>query len=40
MAEAGIPDFDTSLWLGVAGPVGLPRSMSISLPAQQKAMRG
>jgi tripartite-type tricarboxylate transporter receptor subunit TctC len=25
MAEAGIPDFDTSLWLGLAAPAGTPR---------------
>jgi tripartite-type tricarboxylate transporter receptor subunit TctC len=24
MAEAGIPDFDTSLWLGLAAPAGTP----------------
>jgi tripartite-type tricarboxylate transporter receptor subunit TctC len=25
MAEAGMPNFDTSLWLGLAGPAGLSR---------------
>jgi tripartite-type tricarboxylate transporter receptor subunit TctC len=25
MAEAGMPNFDTSLWLGLVGPAGLPR---------------
>jgi tripartite-type tricarboxylate transporter receptor subunit TctC len=25
MAEAGMPDFDTSLWLGLMGPAGLPK---------------
>ena len=25
MAEAGMPDFDTSLWLGLVGPAGLSR---------------
>jgi tripartite-type tricarboxylate transporter receptor subunit TctC len=25
MAEAGISNFDTSLWLGLVGPAGLPR---------------
>jgi len=25
MAEAGMPDFDTGLWLGLAAPVGTPR---------------
>jgi tripartite-type tricarboxylate transporter receptor subunit TctC len=25
MAEAGMPDFDTSLWLGLTAPVGTPR---------------
>ena len=25
MAEAGIPDFDTSLWLGLVAPAGTPR---------------
>ena len=27
MAEAGITDFDTSLWLGVAAPAGTPRAV-------------
>ena len=27
MAEAGIADFDTSLWLGVAAPAGTPRAL-------------
>jgi len=27
MAEAGIADFDTSLWLGVAAPAGTPRAV-------------
>ena len=26
MAEAGMPDFDTSLWFGLLAPVGTPRS--------------
>ena len=26
MAEAGMPDFDTGLWLGLAAPAGAPRS--------------
>jgi tripartite-type tricarboxylate transporter receptor subunit TctC len=40
MAEAGMPDFDTSLWLGLAGPAGLPRPIVDKLagPAQ-KAMQ-
>src|SRR5262249_35152984 len=40
MAEAGMSDFDTSLWLGLAGPAGLPRSIVDKLagPAQ-KAMQ-
>jgi tripartite-type tricarboxylate transporter receptor subunit TctC len=25
MAEAGLPDFDTSIWFGVMAPVGTPR---------------
>jgi tripartite-type tricarboxylate transporter receptor subunit TctC len=25
MAQAGMPDFDTSLWLGLMGPAGLPK---------------
>ena len=25
MAEAGVPDFDTSLWLGLVAPAGTPR---------------
>lgn len=40
MAEAGMPDFDTSLWLGLMGPAGLPRPITEKLagPAQ-KAMQ-
>ena len=25
MAEAGMPDFDTSIWFGLAAPVGTPK---------------
>ena len=25
MAEAGVPDFDTSLWLGLLAPAGTPK---------------
>lgn len=39
MAEAGMPDFDTSLWLGVAAPAGTPRSVIDKLAgAASKAM--
>lgn len=39
MAEAGMPDFDTSLWLGLAGPAGMPRPMVEKLSgAADKAM--
>ena len=40
MAEAGMPNFDTSLWLGLAGPKALPRPIIDKLagPAQ-KAMQ-
>jgi tripartite-type tricarboxylate transporter receptor subunit TctC len=40
MAQAGMPDFDTSLWLGLAGPAGLPRPVVEKLTnAAQKALR-
>jgi tripartite-type tricarboxylate transporter receptor subunit TctC len=39
MAEAGIPDFDTSLWLGLAAPAGTPRPVLDKLAdAARKAM--
>ena len=39
MAEAGIPDFDTSLWLGLAAPAGTPRAVIDKLAdAANKAM--
>jgi tripartite-type tricarboxylate transporter receptor subunit TctC len=31
MAEAGMPDFDTSLWLGLAAPAGTPRPILAKL---------
>jgi tripartite-type tricarboxylate transporter receptor subunit TctC len=27
MAEAGIPDFDTSIWFGLMAPLGTPREV-------------
>jgi tripartite-type tricarboxylate transporter receptor subunit TctC len=40
MAEAGIPDFDTSLWFGLLAPVGTPRPIVEKLAAAaHKAMR-
>lgn len=40
MAEAGIPDFDTSLWLGLAAPAGTPRPVIDKLAdAARKAMQ-
>jgi tripartite-type tricarboxylate transporter receptor subunit TctC len=39
MAEAGIPDFDTSLWLGLVAPAGTPRPIVDKLAAAaHKAM--
>jgi tripartite-type tricarboxylate transporter receptor subunit TctC len=39
MAEAGMPDFDTGLWLGLAAPVGTPRSaIEVMAAAAKKAM--
>jgi len=39
MAEAGIPDFDTSLWFGLLAPIGTPRPVIDRLAdAAQKAM--
>src|ERR1700692_4847926 len=32
MAEAGVPDFDTSLWLGLLAPAGTPKSGGDTLP--------
>jgi tripartite-type tricarboxylate transporter receptor subunit TctC len=40
MAEAGMPNFDTSLWLGLVGPAGLPRPIVDKLAGvAQKAMQ-
>ena len=36
MAEAGIPDFDTSLWFGVMAPAGRRKTQSRKLQAQRK----
>src|SRR5262245_29454246 len=33
MAEAGIPDFDTSLWFGLLAPAGTPRPIIEKLAA-------
>jgi tripartite-type tricarboxylate transporter receptor subunit TctC len=39
MAEAGMPDFNTPLWLGLTAPAGTPRSVIEKLAdAAQKAM--
>lgn len=39
MAEAGVPDFDTSLWLGLLAPAGTPRPIVDKLAdAAHKAM--
>jgi tripartite-type tricarboxylate transporter receptor subunit TctC len=39
MAEAGVPDFDTSLWFGLLAPAGTPRPIIEKLAAAaQKAM--
>jgi tripartite-type tricarboxylate transporter receptor subunit TctC len=39
MAEAGIPDFDTSLWFGLLAPAGTPRPVIDKLAdAAQKAI--
>jgi tripartite-type tricarboxylate transporter receptor subunit TctC len=37
MAEAGIPNFDTSLWLGLAAPAGTPRPIVEKLAAAARA---
>lgn len=37
MAEAGIPDFDTSLWLGLAAPAGTPRPVVEKLAAAARS---
>ncbi len=40
MAEAGIPDFDTSLWFGLLAPAGTPRdAIERMADAADKAMR-
>lgn len=36
MAEAGMPNFDTSLWLGLMGPAGLPKPMVEKLTTATK----
>jgi tripartite-type tricarboxylate transporter receptor subunit TctC len=39
MAEAGLPDFDTSLWFGLLAPAGTPRPVTEKLAdVAQKAM--
>src|SRR5215469_9168382 len=41
MAEAGIPDFDTSLWFGVMAPAGTPQTAIEKIAgAAEKAMHG
>lgn len=37
MAEAGMPNFDTSLWLGLAAPAGTPRPVIEKLAAAARA---
>lgn len=40
MAEAGMPNFDTSLWLGLMGPAGLPQPVVAKLTtAADKALQ-
>jgi tripartite-type tricarboxylate transporter receptor subunit TctC len=40
MAEAGMPNFDTGLWLGLVGPAGLPHSVTEKLTsAAEKALQ-
>ncbi|HKN11177.1 MAG TPA: tripartite tricarboxylate transporter substrate binding protein [Pseudomonadota bacterium] len=40
MAEAGMPDFDTSLWFGLSAPAGTPQAAIEKIAgAAQKAMR-
>jgi tripartite-type tricarboxylate transporter receptor subunit TctC len=40
MAEAGIPDFDTSLWFGIMAPAGTPQNAIQKVAnAAEKAMR-
>jgi tripartite-type tricarboxylate transporter receptor subunit TctC len=40
MAEAGISNFDTSLWLGLVGPAGMPHPVIEKLAgAAQKSMQ-
>jgi tripartite-type tricarboxylate transporter receptor subunit TctC len=39
MAEAGMPDFDTSLWIGLVAPAGTPRPVIETLAgAARQAM--
>jgi tripartite-type tricarboxylate transporter receptor subunit TctC len=41
MAEAGRPDFDTSLWFGVMAPAGTPQTVIEKIAsAAEKAMHG
>jgi len=40
MAEAGMPDFDTSLWFGLMAPAGTPQAaIDVVAQAAEKAMR-
>src|SRR5262249_34850611 len=36
MAEAGMPDFDTSLWFGLLAPTGTPRAVIDKVAAAAK----
>jgi tripartite-type tricarboxylate transporter receptor subunit TctC len=41
MAEAGMPDFDSSLWFGVMAPAGTPQTAIEKIAsAAEKAMHG
>ena len=40
MAEAGMPDFDTSIWFGLMAPNGTPRDITGKLEKAMKEAQG
>ncbi len=40
MAEAGMPDFDTSIWFGLMAPNGTPREITVKLEKALKEAQG
>src|SRR5262249_14338128 len=40
MAEAGMPDFDTSIWFGLMAPAGTPRAIARHIETESKRWGG